>query len=50
MYARQFVLYLLGVLLSEWNNLIVREELGLDASSERLSQAGRIATHYMDKS
>jgi hypothetical protein len=48
--VRQFVLYLLGVLLSDWNKLIVREELGLDASGERLSQAGRIATHCMDKS
>ena len=30
--ARQLVWYLLGVWLSEWNNPIVREELGLGAS------------------
>ena len=35
--ARQFVWYLLGVLLSEWNKYLVREERYLDASGEQLS-------------
>src|SRR3989338_496633 len=30
--ARQFVCYLLGLLLSEWNELVVREEPGSGAS------------------
>ena len=49
--ARQFVWYLLGVLLSEWNELVVREEPGSDASGEQLSfMAGCITTRCMDKS
>lgn len=48
--ARQFVWYLLGVLLSEWNEFLVREERDSGASGEQLWFAGCIATHCMDKS
>ena len=44
--ARQFVWYLLEVLLSEWNKFIVREELDLDASGEQLSY-GRLHSYAL---
>ena len=47
--VRQIVWYLLGALLSEWNEGIVREELSSGASGQRLLWAGRTATHRMDK-